>query len=173
MTKTTLSNLIVAAAIFVVVVGVVAVAFWRVLNDSQTLEQQITAVAAQNQQEETLLRMQRIAQSSENQRAELASYFLLRESDSISFLSDIETVAPTLGLVLETTNLRQINENNKEWIEATFSVGGRRDDVQEFVQIMENIPYVSRLKSVSMLGSRDGVWQAEVIIQVQLLTYAE
>lgn len=173
MTKTTLRNLIIAVVTFLIVVGAVLVAFLGVLEGSQTLQQQIEAVAAQNKQEESLLRLQRIAQESETERAELESYFLLRESDSISFLSEIETLAPKSGLALETTGLQQVAEDNKDWIQATFSVTGDRLDVQEFISILENIPYVSRVKSVNMNNANVGSWQAIIVIQVQLLKYAE
>ena len=172
MTKTTLRNLIIALSVFVVVVGGVSVAFISVLKGSQTLEQQITAVASQNQQEQSLLRLQRIAQSSEAEREELASYFLLRESDSIDFLTEIETSAPDMGLSLETTNLQPVLEDGKNWVEASFSIGGSRNDVQNFVSTLENIPYVSRVKSVNMIGSGSN-WRADIVIQVQLLIYAE
>jgi hypothetical protein len=171
MSKRTLRNLIISASIFGVVVGVVLFAFFHVLNSSQTLEEQIAAVAAQTQQEETLLRLQRIAQNSVEEREELGSYFLLRESDSIAFLSEIEAIAPTVGIDLETTGLVQITQDNKNWIQATFSLTGSRDNVQRFVRILENIPYVSRITSVNMTGNTAGTWQADVVIQVQLLSY--
>lgn len=173
MTKTTLRNLIISLVTFTLVGGGVAFAFYGVLKGSQTLEQQITAVASQNQQEQAMLRLQRIAQNSEVERAELASYFLLRESDSINFLSEIESLAPNMRLSLETTDLQQVNEDNKDWVQAAFSVSGSRSDVQKFVNTLENIPYVSRLKSVRMSGTRSANWQAEIVIQVQLLIYDE
>jgi hypothetical protein len=171
MTKTTLRNLILSLATFFVVGGGVLIAFLSVLEGSQTLEQQIEAVAAQNQQEEELLRLQRIAQGSEAERAQLESYFLLRESDSISFLSEIESIAPTFNLDLETTGLQQVNEDNTNWIQADFSVTGPRSVVQDFVKVLETIPYVSRVKSVRMTGARGENWQASIVIQVQLLSY--
>lgn len=171
MSKRTLTNLIISASIFAIVVGGVLFAFFHVLHSSQTLEEQIAAVAAQTQQEETLLRLQRIAQNSVEARDELGSYFLLRESDSIAFLSEIETIAPTVGVDLETTGLVQITQDNKDWIQATFSITGSRENVQRFVQILENIPYVSRITSVNMTGNTAGSWQADIVIQVQLLSY--
>lgn len=171
MSKTTLRNLIISLAVFTVVVGVVMIVFFSVVKNSQILEEQIVAVAAQTQQEDALLRLQRIAQNSEAEREELASYFLLRESDSINFLSEIEAIAPTLSLGIETTSLVQVTQDNKDWVQASFGVTGTRDNVQDFIQLLENIPYVSRVTSVSLNGTPAGNWKADVTVQVQLLQY--
>ena len=171
MSKITTRNLIIALIFFPIVVGMVSVTFFNVLRNSQTLEEQIIAVAAQSAQEAALLRLQRTAQNTEEDRAELASYFLLRESDSISFLSEIESIAPSIGLGLETTELLQITQNNSNWIQATFVVIGARPQVQNFVQILENIPYVSHVTEVSLGGESTGDWKGTITIQVQLLQY--
>lgn len=171
MSKTTLRNLIVSLVVFVTVVGVVSFAFASVLNSSQTLEQQIATVVEQNQQQATLLRMQRLAENSQTERAELASYFLLQEADYITFLSQVESLAPSLGISLETQQLQQVTRDNKNWIETTFSVSGTRQNVQNFIQVLEDIPYVSRITSVSMREGGGSQWVADIIIQVQLLTY--
>lgn len=171
MSKKTIRNLIIAVTILIIVATVVAVAFLRVLENSQTLESQIAAVAAQNSQEAALIKLQKIAQSSEIEREELSSYFLLRESDSISFLSEIESLAPTMGVRLQTTDLKQVNQDEKEWVEVSFNTGGRRDNVQNFINVLERIPYASRLIMVNMSDAGNDDWRAEIIIQVQLLSY--
>ena len=171
MSRKTIQNLIIALVAFVLVVGVAAFGFFNVLSNSQTLEEQIAAVAEQNQQEESLLRLQKIAQSSEGERSELASFFLLSEADSITFLREIESMAPGIGVNLETDTLEQIEVDNKDWIQFTFTAKGSRQDVQNFVQILEIIPYVSRIMSVRLEGDTSSGWEADIIIQVQLLTY--
>lgn len=171
MSKTTLRNLIISLVTLCVTGGGAAFFFVQILNNSQLLEQQIIAVDTQSQQEASLLRLQRLAQTSESDREELTSYFLLRESDSIAFLSEMERLAPSVGLELETKSLRQVSEGEKDWIQTDFNVTGARQDIQNFVQILEIIPYVSRLVAVSIKDDGKGVWTADIIIQVQLLTY--
>jgi hypothetical protein len=173
MSRTTLRNLIISTAIFFTVGGGVAFLFIGVLSGSEELEEQILALAAQTQQEEALLRLERIAQNSETERSELASYFLLRESDSISFLSEIETIAPRLGVDLETTSLRQVNQDSREWIEASMTARGSRVEVERFIEALEVIPFVSRVISINMNGNTPSNWQADITMQVQLLNYVQ
>jgi hypothetical protein len=173
MTKSTLRNLIIAVGLFVIVVGGTLFAFLQVLRGSQTLEEQIIAVAAQNQQEETLLRMQRTAQTSEADRAELASYFLQQGSDSIVLINEIEErVGPALGLEIVTTELREVTEEEAEWAEVRFTVTGSREQTRALLRLLENLPYASRVKAVQMQGTRGAEWQSEITIQVQILSYA-
>lgn len=173
MSKTTIRNLIIAVSIFVAVACAVTITFFKILKNSATLEAQIAAVAAQTQQEQAMLRLERLAQNSEEERAELASYFFFRESDSIGFLSEIESIAPTFDLSLKTTDLITVNEDNLDWVEATFGVVGARSDVHDFIELLENIPYVSRLTEINMTGETGGEWKASVTVQVQLLKYDE
>lgn len=171
MKNVTLRNLIIALVLFTGVVGSVLFGFLEIMSNSTKLEQQIAAVAAQNEQEEELLRLQKLATNSETDRTELASYFLLRESDSISFLSKIETLAPSVGVQLQTVALEQVTADQKEWIEVDFLASGTRIDVLNFVQILEIIPFVSRLTFVDLKQTSSNEWQANMTIQVQLLTY--
>ncbi len=171
MSKSTMRNLIISLITFILVGGAVAMAFLNVLSSSQKLEQQIIAVASQNQQETSLLRLQKIAQKSETEREELESYFLFRESDSISFMSEIESLAPAFDLEIKQPDLSNVTQDGKAWIQADYSIIGDRADIKKFIQTVENIPYVSRLTSVNMSGGRNKKWQADIIIQVQLLNY--
>lgn len=171
MSKVTLRNFIITLVILLLSLGGAVFFFFQILNNSQLLEQQIAAVADQSTQEAALLRLQRIAQTTKTDREELSSYFLLRQSDSIAFLSEIERLAPKVGLSLETKSLDQVSVGGREWIQVNFTVGGSLQDVQNFVQILEIIPYVSKLTSVSMNNTNSNQWEADIVIQVQLLTY--
>jgi len=171
MSKKTITNLIISLVILTVIGGGTTFFFLQISHKSNLLEEQIATVAEQNEQEESLLRLQRLAQISEPDREELASFFLLRESDSISFLSEIERLAPSVGLSLDTRSLKQVSSGGKDWIEVDFSVEGSREDVQNFVQLLEIIPYVSKVVSVSMVQEESNSWKGGIVIQVQLLTY--
>jgi len=171
MSKTTLRNFIVALVVLCVTGGGTIFFFTQILGNSQLLEEQIASVNIQNQQEASLLRLQRLSQVSQSDREELASHFLLRESDTIIFLSEMEQLAPVVGLSLETESLEQVSQDGKDWIQTKFNVTGSREDIQNFIQILEIIPYVSRLTSVLIEKDRSDNWRADVVIQVQLLNY--
>jgi len=170
MKSKTIQNLILAAIILVITAGGATSLLWFISKNSVVLTEQLNTLKEQNQQEASLLRLQRLAVDTEADREKLASYFLLRESDSIIFLSEIESLAPRFSLELETKALKQFTTEDKvPWIEASFAVSGTRRNIEQFVQIMETIPYVSRITSVSMEALSLENWRAEVTIQVQLL----
>lgn len=171
MSKKTIRNLIAVILVLLLTSGGVIFFFMEISDKNSLLEEQIAALAEQSEQEESLLRLQRISQISQSDRGELASYFLLRESDSIAFLSEIEKLAPSVGVSLETRSLEQVSTAGKDWIQFDFLVNGNRQDVQNFVQILEIIPYVSRVISVSVEKEISGSWKGAVVIQVQLLSY--
>lgn len=171
MTKKTRTNLIIAGVVAVVVTALCAYVLISIVGNGEKLREQIDALAAQNDQAASLFRLQRLAQETVTPRAELASYFLLRESDSITFLTEIESLAPKVGLSLETETLQQVKGDGTDWIEVSFKVGGARGDVENFIKILEIIPYVSRIQSVIMGVQGGNVWEATITIQVQLLSY--
>ncbi len=171
MSQTTIRNLIISIIILVIVGGAVAGVFIKLLKDSQTLEKQIVAVASQNQHEAGLIRLQKIAKASESEREELSSQFLFRESDTSDFLSEIEELVPIMGVQRNTPDLKKITIEGKEWVEVSFNVTGDRTSVQDFINVLEIVPYVSKVTSVNLSGEKNGDWKADIIIQVQLLSY--
>ena len=83
MSQSSIRNLVISLAVFVLVVGLAVFTFVNLLKNSQTLEKQIAVVAAQNQQEEAMIRLQKLVQSSESKRAELATHFLFRPNNHL------------------------------------------------------------------------------------------
>jgi hypothetical protein len=173
MTKTTLRNLILSLTLFVVVSGAVGFFFFQLLKTTGTLEEQILALAEQDQQKEALLRLQREAQSSEIQRAELESFFLFQDDAVSDFLDIIEVAAPQQGLSLEIEDLANITADGRDWVEVFMRIEGSRSELERFIRLLDSVPFVSRLTSVSLNNSRGDIWTAHIQIQIQLLTYVE
>lgn len=171
MTKTTRTALIIALVGLLLAGAACTYLLLNIISKGDQLRVQIDALAAQNEQAAALLRLQRLAQETAAPREELESYFLLRESDSIAFLTEIETLAPKVGLALKTQSLKQVTHDGANWIEVTFTVTGQRTDVDNFVQILEIIPYVSQIQSVTMNGRSPQAWEATITIYVHLLSY--
>ncbi len=172
MKSKTAQNLLITTILMLITAGAAASLLWFISKNSKLLSEQINVLTEQTQQESSLLRLQRLAVDTSEERERLTSHFLLRESDSISFLSDIESLAPQVGIYLETKGLKQFSDKEKlNWIEANFDISGSREDVERFVQMLELLPYVSRLTSVDMNAMAEQSWQAAITIQVQLLSY--
>lgn len=146
---------------------------YQIISQGQALTAQLAALAEQEAQESSYLKLERIARETTDERELLQGYFLRQESESIDFLNLVETIAPKAGVTLETDSLELLQEKNSEeaWVQATFSFGGSRENVQNFVQVLETLPYVSRLTTLEMSARSSALWQAKVTLQVRVLAY--
>lgn len=172
MKSKTTQQLIISIIMLGLTIGGAGYMVWTINQNGALLREQLETLNEQNRQEASLLRLQRLATETKDDREELASHFLLRESDSIAYLSDIETLAPSVGVTLETKDLRQVDEKDKtSWIQVSFALTGERDSLEQFIDLLEKTPYVSRIISVNLVARSAEYWQANVTIQVQLLGY--
>ncbi len=78
-----------------------------------------------------------------------------------------------MGISLETESLNQVSTDGSEWIEIRFGAVGTRANVEAFIRALEFAPYVSRVQSVRLIEDSANRWGADIIMQVQLLTYDE
>lgn len=175
MSNRTKANFVTAIISFVVVSSVLFLASLYVINQGELLEEQLAALEEQNRQEASLRRLENIAEESVADRAELNNLFLLRESDSIDFLNQIESLAPKLGLTLSTEGLNQINDRatDTNWVEVNFSFTGPRKNVEAYVEILENVSYVSEVTNLTLSARSSELWNADITMRVQLLEYEE
>ncbi len=173
MNRTTLRTLIISLTLLSISLGGFVFMLFEVAAKAATLTTQITALEAQNTQEASFLALERTAEESRTKREQLARYFLAKESDSIDFLNQVEALAPTVGVSLQTDSLMEVGDKDKktEWIEVTFSVAGSRERVQQFIMMLEQLPYVSKVMSVDQSLRIDDVWDAKVTMQVRVLSY--
>lgn len=175
MSGSTKKTIIVALMLSVASIAVFGFMVFRVSEQGDRLVAQIRALEEQRAQEAAHRNLQRIATESQADRDQLKAYFLAKESESIDFLNQVETLAPQVDVALKTTNLQLTTEKDTKrgWIEVTFEFSGTRKSVQNFVQILETLPYVSRLNSVTMEARSRTDWQASVTMQIQVLSYDE
>tara|TARA_B100000508_G_scaffold106241_1_gene84363 strand:- start:2307 stop:2834 length:528 start_codon:yes stop_codon:yes gene_type:complete len=171
----TKKNIIVAAVFALVAIGAFGYMFYEISVQGNLLAAQVTALREEQAQEATYLRLQRIAEDSEEDRGQLTTYFLTRESDSIDFLNLVEGIAPQSGVTLRTSGLQTVTDpkDKSTWIEVAFSFNGSRADVQRFVEILENVPYVSKLTSVEISARSSTDWHSNVVMRVRILGYDE
>jgi hypothetical protein len=64
-------------------------------------------------------------------------------------------------------------EDDKQWVEIGFSFEGSRSRVQNFLTILEELPYVTKIIRVNMVATSQSQWQSQVIMRVRVLTYDE
>lgn len=175
MTGGTKRTIIVAMILGVSSIGLFGFMAHRVAGQGDRLVVQIAALQEQRAQEASHHNLRRIANESAEDRSLLRNYFLGRESDSIDFLNTVETLAPTVGVSLKTADLKLVSEKDikQSRIEVTFEFSGDRLHVENFIEILETLPYVSRLQSVSLSAKTIANWEAVVTMHVQVLAYDE
>lgn len=177
MSASTKRMVVIALILILVAATVFGLMLHQVIAQSERLYEQISMLEIQNAQEESYYRLLRTAEDSAGDRRLLQQYFLERESDSIDFLNYIETLAPSAGVIIagEKTTLDVVKEKDgtTSWVTASFAFSGTRHNVQNFIQILETLPYVSRSTQVAMQVRAANNWEANVTIQVRVLAYED
>ncbi len=173
MSPSTIRNAIISLISVSLALGVFVFMVYQTGAQGGKLTEQIATLEAQRSQEESYFRLQKIAEETKEERTELQSYFLLNESDSINFLNNVESLAPKAGVTLQTSNLLLVEdaEDDSQWIEVDFAFSGSKQRVSDFIRVLEELPYVSRLTLVELTASRQSQWEANVTMRVRVLAY--
>jgi hypothetical protein len=134
------------------------------------LEEYTEALTRKNAEEAAFIRVTRLVQETESDRAALSNAFFADESDSISFLGDIESFAKGVGLTLTTEGLDKITsaDSSSEYITMTFVYSGDRQQVIGFTKYLENIPYHSKIDSFSYTKAQNGLWEGNLTLLISL-----
>ncbi len=142
-------------------------------SEEKILRDQLTAIETGNEREQTFNRLRNIAETSAADRTKLDQYFLPQVGESITFLSQVETLAPRNNITLKTDALEEGSDKKtkEKWVDAKFTFSGTRADVERFIQILENLPYVSRVTSVSLAARAQNNWEAQVSIRVYIANH--
>ena len=118
------------------------------------------------------MRLQRISEETAQERANLRSYFLEQEGDSVDLLNYIDNLAVRSNVALQTKGLDLVDgERTNKLIKATFTIAGPEAHVRQFVETLETLPYVQRLTELTLKAKSSTQWEADVTIQVQVLNY--
>lgn len=173
MSKKTIRNLIISLVLAALSAGLFGLMVYYVSDQGGKLATQIEALEAEHAQQESYIKSQRLAQDTKKERDQLHSYFLDEASDSINFLNEIEMLAPKVGVSLETKGLDSFidEKENTEWIKVDFKFSGSRKAVKQFVEILEILPYASRVNEVELSSQSSNDWSATVKMQVRILAY--
>ena len=174
MRKTTVRNTMISILLVVCAGVVFGFMVYQVLAQGSQLDSQIESLQADRARELLYYKLQRISEESTTEREQLKSHYLIKESDSIDFLNLVEGLAPEVGVIIKTNALEFITEEDKtKWIKVSFSFTGSRERVQNFIQVLEKLPYVLQLTKTDMKVLSNTEWSADVTMKVQVLTYDE
>ncbi len=151
-------------------VGACALIVSSIHTKGATLEEYTTALTRKNAEEAAFIRVSRLVQETEVERATLQKAFFNDEGDSISFLGDIESFAASVGLALTTEGLDKITEegSSSEYITMTFVYSGDRQQVLTFTKYLEDLPYHSKIESLSYNKSQNNEWEGTLTLLISI-----
>jgi predicted RNA binding protein with dsRBD fold (UPF0201 family) len=173
MGKTTTKHLIISLGTLLLGVAILGAMSFMIHKKEQTLKSQWIAVHKQAEQEEAFRKLQKVADDSKKDRESLSKYFIYKESDSIEVLTLIEGLAPKSGIYLETKGLQKISDKDTktDWVEINFDFSGRRENVEDFIGILERLPYFAYITSLSLTERSLENWQAVVTLRVYIANH--
>lgn len=168
-----LTKNIFAAALLLLLVSLGACTFllFQIKTVGAELESYIAAVNERDAEEANYLRVNRRAQETAAERAELAKAFFTDEGDSIGFIDDIENFAAEVGITLVTEGLDKKTPEGEmtEYIIITFVYAGDKSQVRTFTEYLEEVPYHSYIESLNLTKKSGDVWEGRVTLYITLL----
>lgn len=181
--SSTVTSLIIATIYCASAVAVLAGVVTYVDQQRAELLQQMEVVAADEAQERQYTRVQQALEKTAEQRARVES-FTLAEDATISLLAELETLGRNYGVALETQNLTIGTGDfgpELQQLRLAWQVAGSVTAVQQFLDQVETLPYVSRMNRLSIreadetseTGGTDAAVQAAGELSIMLQTYAE
>ncbi|HEY0964600.1 MAG TPA: hypothetical protein VGE31_02280 [Candidatus Paceibacterota bacterium] len=159
--------------ILVSALAVLGYMLFQIEAKGRQLKEQIKTLNEERGQEDAFYKLQRTAEESAGDRALLGGHFLREESDTIDLLTRIESLAPKMGVVHKIDGLQKVSDKTKttNWIEISISFSGNEEQVDNFVKMLENLPYLLKITSLNLSAQTSTLWNARVTMRVYVLNY--
>lgn len=170
MNKTTQKTLLISSFILLLSAGTCLYFVYKINDQGSNLREYIKALDERQAQESSFIRISKLVQETEEERATIASAFFSDEGNSITFLGDIESFANSIELDLKTESLNKITGSDKktEYITMTFVYSGDKEKVLAFNRLLENIPYHSVIESLSISKNRGDQWESRLTLNIMI-----
>jgi hypothetical protein len=170
MSRTSLRTLVITSLLLLGVLAAFSGSIYLIKHKEQVLKMQLETLAKERQQQQYYFDVEKIYEDSTEDRQLLKTHLLASEGESIDILTRIESMAPQVGVILETKNLKKVNdkESKSDWVEVAFVFSGERDDVERFVAVLEHLPYVSHLTALNLSARSSNDWEAQATLRILL-----
>lgn len=163
-------KLIIVTAVLFVVALTVTIVFVEEINQQSTLLREQVLMQQKDQAQLTqLTQLKKLTAETNTDREVLASYYLASQSDSIDFLNYIEDLATEKSIDLKTKNASEITDGGTQKLEVSYQLAGSRLQIDQFLKLLEVIPYVSKVTSVGLTKRTAFSWDANVTVEVTIL----
>ncbi len=160
---------IIASVMLLIAGGVFGFMIREVITEANELSVQVEILQETQTKKATFIQLERISDDTLDERAKLASYFLPTGSERVKFLDAMTALAPQVGINLDFQQIQERGAGTDDaWVDMTLAVSGSRNRVQNFVKILETLPYVTRVNNISV-SSNGGNWQGSIDVQIRVM----
>lgn len=158
-------------ALLVAAIAVLAALYLlvQIREQGARLEENSIIINESAAQVEAAARSKRLIAETEEERSILRKSFFKESSDSLDFLAKLETLAPQFSLALTQITLEEVVDAaapGKTEMRFRFGYSGSKSAVLDFTRLLELLPYHSRIESVSLQGTEEGVWEGQVEVRI-------
>ncbi len=143
----------------------------QLYEQGAALEASLTTVVESTAKANAITRIENLTEETVDDRAALAQAFFSSSLDGTLYITELEALAPTLGLSFENDLIDVVSAaaGGKSEVVMRFSFSGSKERVLEFSRLLENLPYHSRLESLQLSG--DGaLWKAEAAVKITVFS---
>lgn len=173
MTSKTSLFFIGACIYFLVAAGGLGFAVYTVHNAGSELQSRVALINDRNAKIKMYTDLSRLIEQTKGERTEL-SRFVLDEQHTSLFLTEVESLARTLGVQLSTEALTVVpKDGNFDDLSIEFSVEGSNSAVRQVLLMLETLPYHSTVASVLISKESTGNVHGTIKIILSLRTYDE
>ena len=173
MSPATIRNFVITALIMCISTGGFIFMLFQIQSKEKVLQDQLLALNDELARGDSFSKLQKVAEESTTDRNQLDTYFLRQDSDSIDVLNLVESMAPKAKVALQTKGLQKITDKDTktDWVEVSFVFSGQREDVEKFVAILERLPYLSYITSLTISAKSAASWEAQVTLRAYIYSY--
>ena len=171
MTRKTLIIAILATTYLLVAVAGVAWMLYEVSGSGSALKERVAAIADKNAKVKAYTELSQLMEDTQGERTELQQY-VLTESQTSRFLTDVEALGKKLGVDLATLSL-EVDEKKDAFssLLISFSVEGNEEQVKRMLKVLESLPYHSTVQSLSFSREQNGSVKSTIALSLTLLNY--
>lgn len=157
---------IAALALALAALGAVAGMLYALHVNGAALRATTQVFADRAAHEQTYSALSDALGETESARARVRSYVLHGEADTVTFLSEIDSLAGDVGVALNTTKLEVVPIEQSEYhaLRITFEIEGGEEPVVRLISLLEALPYQSHVAQATLTRMPDGARAASTVL---------
>lgn len=160
---------IVAAVFFTTALCVFLWVLYAIVASGQELQTRLAAIEETNAKIQANNELASLLVSTQDERLQLEKYVLTEDETGI-FLTDIEKLASSQAVALNTSSLEVVKTKDEpDKLQVEFEIKGRETDVKNMLALFESLPYHSIVSAFSLTRVGNGQVESSITLQITLL----